>query len=187
MEEEVNAVEAARLTGLSDRTIRRKIKAGLLPARAIGPNRYAIKKSDLSILKGHATGQQIDDQVVARLDTIDQRLTNIEHLLTEKQVEKTSTRVQPAHKKQKPTMPEPRRAPLQEGEVYSMNDTASLLEISRPRLHEILVTDTNKETIGLVTNEQNGLQHYARRGKRQHERIRSLTSEQIEAVRAWRQ
>jgi|GEM_PF-2351758 excisionase family DNA binding protein len=45
--DEVTAAQAATLTGLSERTIRRKIAAGVIPARRIGPNRFAIKVADL--------------------------------------------------------------------------------------------------------------------------------------------
>jgi len=51
--QEVTAIEAARLTGRSDRTIRRWIAKGTLPARQIAPNRYAIKVSDLTKVTGH--------------------------------------------------------------------------------------------------------------------------------------
>ncbi len=45
--DEVTATEAAQLTGLSERTIRRKIACGELPARRIAPNRFAIRVRDL--------------------------------------------------------------------------------------------------------------------------------------------
>ena len=44
---EVTATEAAKMTGLSERTIRRWIESGKLPARQIATNRYAIKTTDL--------------------------------------------------------------------------------------------------------------------------------------------
>jgi len=88
-EEEVTAVEAARLTGLSDRTIRRKIKAGKLPARQIAPNRYAIKQSDLERLTGQQTGQS---ETLERLEAIEQRLERIESLL---QAETSSKQIAP--------------------------------------------------------------------------------------------
>lgn len=45
--DEVSAAQAAVLTGFSERTIRRKIASGKLPARRIGPNRFAIAVEDL--------------------------------------------------------------------------------------------------------------------------------------------
>ena len=44
---EVTAIDAAKMTGLSERTIRRWIESGKLPARQIATNRYAIKTTDL--------------------------------------------------------------------------------------------------------------------------------------------
>ena len=48
-EDEVSAVEAGRLTGLSERTIRRQIAAHRLPARHVACNRYAILVRDLRL------------------------------------------------------------------------------------------------------------------------------------------
>lgn len=76
--------------------------------------------------------------------------------------------------------------PRTEGEVIMIGDAASQLGISRVRLFEMLVTPANKKETGLVTNESNGLQHYARRKGGRDERTRSLTQEQLDAVRAWR-
>lgn len=47
--DEVTAAQAAGLTGLSERTIRRRIAAGKIPARHVAPNRYAIKVLDLPV------------------------------------------------------------------------------------------------------------------------------------------
>ena len=48
--DEVTAAQAAILTGLSERTIRRRIAAGSIPARKIGPNRFAIRPDDLPLV-----------------------------------------------------------------------------------------------------------------------------------------
>lgn len=45
--EQVTAAQAAMLTGFSERTIRRRIAAGALPARRIATNRFAIDVRDL--------------------------------------------------------------------------------------------------------------------------------------------
>lgn len=45
--EEVTAAQAATLTGFSERTIRRKIASGELPARRLAANRFAIDVRDL--------------------------------------------------------------------------------------------------------------------------------------------
>lgn len=47
--DEVTATEAATLTGLSERTIRRKIVSGEIPARHVAKNRYAIRVRDLPL------------------------------------------------------------------------------------------------------------------------------------------
>jgi excisionase family DNA binding protein len=47
----VNAVEAVRLTGLSEKTIRRRIERGEIKAKKRGTN-YAIKARDLDKLVG---------------------------------------------------------------------------------------------------------------------------------------
>lgn len=49
--DEVTATEAAALTGLSERTIRRKILSGEIPARHVAKNRYAIRVRDLPLRK----------------------------------------------------------------------------------------------------------------------------------------
>lgn len=64
--EEVTATEAALLTGLSERTIRRRIARGELPARHIAPNRYAIRVRDLPAPR---TLSEVD----ARLEALEQR------------------------------------------------------------------------------------------------------------------
>src|SRR5579884_1800741 len=52
-EGEISAAAAARLTGLSERTIRRKIAAKEIPARQIARNRYAIRVQDLPASAAH--------------------------------------------------------------------------------------------------------------------------------------
>jgi len=52
MEEELTAVQAAKLTGRSTRTIRRWIKEGKLAARPLARNRYAINYDDLIAITG---------------------------------------------------------------------------------------------------------------------------------------
>src|SRR5690242_1887893 len=74
--EEVTATQAARMTGLSERTIRRRIAAGEIPARHLAPNRYAIRVSDLPKRRG-------DDELEARIIALEHRV----HLLALQQAE----------------------------------------------------------------------------------------------------
>jgi hypothetical protein len=69
--DEVTAVEAAALTGLSERTIRRRIAAGTLQARRIAANRFAIRLDDLPQRKGL-------DALVARIEAIERRVRPLE-------------------------------------------------------------------------------------------------------------
>lgn len=71
MADEVTAAQAALLTGLSERTIRRRIASGYLPARRLSANRFAIRVDDLPLRGGGAT-------VVARFEALDARLKVLE-------------------------------------------------------------------------------------------------------------
>lgn len=71
MPDEVTAAQAAALTGLSERTIRRRILAGQIPARRLSANRFAIRVEDLPHKGGSET-------IIARLDALDQRLGILE-------------------------------------------------------------------------------------------------------------
>lgn len=69
--DDVTAAQAAVLTGYSERTIRRKIASGELPARRIASNRYAIDRLDLP--------QRWDDRNLAhRMDGLERRLQLLE-------------------------------------------------------------------------------------------------------------
>jgi hypothetical protein len=69
--EKVTAAQAAVLTGFSERTIRRKIACGDLPARRIAPNRFAIDVCDLP--------RRWDDADLGRrLDALDHRVRLLE-------------------------------------------------------------------------------------------------------------
>ena len=52
MQQEVTVIEAAKLAGRSQRTIRRWIKSGKLKAQQVTPNHYAIKVADLYSVTG---------------------------------------------------------------------------------------------------------------------------------------
>ena len=69
--EDVTATQAASLVGLSERTIRRRIAAGQLPARRIAANRFAIKVQDLPLQHGFA-------DIASRLDALERRVATLE-------------------------------------------------------------------------------------------------------------
>lgn len=75
MEEEVTAAQAAQLTGLSERTIRRRIATQQIPARLVARNRYAIRVSDLPI-------RRPTDEVMARLQALEYRMRVLELQVT---------------------------------------------------------------------------------------------------------
>jgi helix-turn-helix protein len=69
--EEVTAAQAAGLTGLSERTIRRKIASGDLPARHVARNRYAIRVRDLPIRRS-------PDELAMRVEALEYRVRLLE-------------------------------------------------------------------------------------------------------------
>jgi excisionase family DNA binding protein len=69
--DELTAAQAANLTGLSERTIRRKIASGVLPARRLGRNRFAIKVADLQV-------RHPWEALAARVEALEQRLDRLE-------------------------------------------------------------------------------------------------------------
>lgn len=69
--DEVTATQAALLSGVSERTIRRRIAAGQLPARRVAPNRFAIKIEDLPINPGLG-------DLAGRLEALERRVAAIE-------------------------------------------------------------------------------------------------------------
>jgi len=71
--DEVSAAQAATLTGLSERTIRRRIAAGSIPARKIGPNRFAIRRDDLPVIYPFQALAQRIDELEQRVAAIERR------------------------------------------------------------------------------------------------------------------
>ena len=69
--DEVTATQAASLTGLSERTIRRRIASGSLPARGIAPNRFAINVRDLP-LPGN------DAELATQVEVLERRVRALE-------------------------------------------------------------------------------------------------------------
>jgi excisionase family DNA binding protein len=115
---EVTAIEAAHLTGHSERTIRRWIKAGKLPACQLAPNRYAIKVSDLhtgesveqpsplALLQAHI--EELETRQAIQLDTLTQRINTLEGELTALKGELAALQQHaPASRKAPKSAPEP--------------------------------------------------------------------------------
>ena len=73
---EVTAAQAAALTGLSERTIRRKIVSGKLPARRLMANRFAIQVRDLPT---HPQIAALDN----RLDALERRMQLLERAMVQ--------------------------------------------------------------------------------------------------------
>jgi excisionase family DNA binding protein len=69
--DEITAAQAALLTGVSERTIRRKIASGVIQARRLGPNRYAIRVSDLRV--SHPF-----EALALRVEALEQRIARLE-------------------------------------------------------------------------------------------------------------
>jgi excisionase family DNA binding protein len=69
--DEITAAQAALLTGVSERTIRRKIASGVIEARRLGRNRYAIKVSDLR-------ASHPFEALALRVEALEQRLARLE-------------------------------------------------------------------------------------------------------------
>lgn len=69
--DEVTATQAASLTGVSERTIRRRIASGSLPARRIAPNRFAINVRDLP-LPGN------DAELATQVEVLERRVRVLE-------------------------------------------------------------------------------------------------------------
>lgn len=79
--EHVTIQEAARRCGVSDKTIQRAIRRGLLPAQYPQPNRCEIAASDLKrILPGHVS-RQSTEPLENRVAELEQRVADLEDLV----------------------------------------------------------------------------------------------------------
>lgn len=82
----VNAAQAATIIGVSERTVRRWIAGGKLPARHLGPNRYAITTSNIEVLLRtyRPSDEPPDDRdiLLARLEVLERRLHTVSQRLT---------------------------------------------------------------------------------------------------------
>ncbi len=84
--EYVNAAQAATIIGVSERTVRRWIAGGKLPARHLGPNRYAITTSNIDVLLRtyRPSDEPPDDRdiLLARLELLERQLHTVSQRLT---------------------------------------------------------------------------------------------------------
>lgn len=79
-DEYVTIMEAARRCGVSDKTIQRAIRRGILPARYPQPNRSEIAVSDLEQFRspsGQVSGQSVAE-LLSRVAALEQRVQDLE-------------------------------------------------------------------------------------------------------------
>jgi predicted site-specific integrase-resolvase len=77
--EYVNIMEAARRCGVCDKTIRRAIHTGKLPARLVQPNRCEIAVSDLErFMPGQAPGPAQTPAIESRIEELERRIQVLE-------------------------------------------------------------------------------------------------------------
>ncbi len=81
--EHVNILEAARLCGVSDKTIRRAIHKGLLPARFPKSNRCEIALSDLECFTSRQVPGQVQVSVEERIAALERRVQELEQQVQE--------------------------------------------------------------------------------------------------------
>lgn len=79
----VTAVQAATLLGISERTVRRRIAVGRLPACKVASNRYEVELEDVLEHKKDVLEHKKDQlaELHARMDRLEAHLTRIECLL----------------------------------------------------------------------------------------------------------
>lgn len=81
--EYVNIMEAARRCGVSDKTIRRAIHAGKLPARFLTSNRCEIAVDDLETFKPGGVPGHVQTATESRLAALEERVQQLERLVAE--------------------------------------------------------------------------------------------------------
>jgi len=81
--EYVNIMEAARRCGVSDKTIRRAIHAGKLPARFLKSNQCEIAVSDLETFKPGGASGHVQTATECRLADLEERIEHLERLVAE--------------------------------------------------------------------------------------------------------
>ena len=77
--EYVNIMEAARRCAVSDKTIRRAIRKGTLPARFPKPNRCEIAVCDLERFTPRQASGQVQAEVESRIAALERRVQVLEH------------------------------------------------------------------------------------------------------------
>jgi hypothetical protein len=84
MSEDLTMVEAAKIADVAERTIRRAVKSGKLPADLTNPKKAKIARADLERWKGNIAIPQHDDdraQLIRRIEDLERRVAQLEHLL----------------------------------------------------------------------------------------------------------
>ena len=108
-DEYVTIMRAAKLCGVSDKTIQRAIRRGTLPARYPQPNRCEIAVSDLERIRpGQVSGQETES-LEGRVAELEQRVQDLERQIHSLKVgQASSTRHRISKVKERTTGPLPR-------------------------------------------------------------------------------
>lgn len=108
--EYINIMEAARRCGVSDKTIRRAIHKGLLPARSPKPNRCEIAVSDLEqFISGQQPGH-VQVSTLERIAVLERRVQVLEQQVSDLlNISETRPSQRPSRKERRITGPLPRQ------------------------------------------------------------------------------
>jgi len=107
--EYVNIMEAARRCAVSDKTIRRAIRKGMLPARFPKPNRCEIAVSDLERFTPRQASGQVQAEVESRIAALERRVQVLEQQVQGRlRRSEASKSGRPSHRAERTTGPLPR-------------------------------------------------------------------------------
>ena len=121
--EYVTVVEGARRLGISEKTIRRAIHAGKLPARYPHPNRCEIAVSDLESWRHPPAEQDVTDGRLAELESrLHQVELQVQHLLQAQRVPPDTHHPRAFAEAEAPTLP---------GDLISLQAFADMHAVNR--------------------------------------------------------
>lgn len=139
--EYVTVVEGARRLGISEKTIRRAIHAGKLPARYPQPNRCEIAVSDLEAWRHPPAEQDMTDGRLAELDSrLHQVELQVQQLLQEQRVPPVTHNRRAVAEVEAPTLP---------GDLISLQAFADLHAVNRNEAERLWKT-------GFITGQRQG-------------------------------
>src|SRR2546430_379529 len=108
--EHITILEAARRCGVSDKTIQRAIRRGILPARYPQPNRCEIAVSDLERIRLGQMSGHTTEPLERRVAELEQRVQDLEDLVQRfLSLEETSKPRRASHAKERTPGPLPRQ------------------------------------------------------------------------------